>query len=575
MKEINKIIAPEAPAEVIITPPKPTVNIQFVAIIVLSLSLVSLGFAYAYNLGQQNKSISLITTPTSVPTVEDLPTSMPSVTGEKTRFGELIWITPKSIDKVTIFQNKANSFYNEVGNQGTFYQVGKFSDGSKLILGQIPFDGPGAGTGYFLRFIQTSDNQLFYLTSNTDSWLIESMKEYFVSTLSPISLELSGLASPDVVTYQKHTFTKGYDAGKMLSSLDKPIKLFDTEFGPIYEIVKPNILTGIDVSGKTYYLMLKDTTLVIYNYPLDSSITKGSYQPSISWQDGTKSSPTLTPNIVMSCGMGGVGTPFVVDGSTLISNKVLVGTTSKNQPIYQITDQNNALVKAFYNNYQVGREGSSVLSLSNFASKRNNILIQDNFGDWQVYANQEFAPMAECGKPVIYLYPQTDTQVLVQVGANITVSEPLYPQNGWTVLAHPSGLLDYQNNVYSNLFWEGTGHGIYANHAGEGFVVAQSKLISTVISQLKQQGLNNQEVQDFMDFWQPKLPNTPFVRLTWLSTDDMNMLAPLSVNPRPNTVIRVFLEFEGLDRFVYLKPQKLSTPTRVGFTLIEWGGLLR
>ncbi len=563
------------PVEVIPTPSKPKINIQLVLIIILSLSLVSIGIAYAYNMGKQNNQpVATIPSPTAVsPT--NTPTNIPTVTGEKTRFGEFNWIEPKLIDKITIFQNKTDSFYNDPANQGTFYQVGKFSDGSKLILGQIPFDGPSSGTGNFMRFIQTSDNQILYLTSNTDPWLIDSMKEFFVPTLNPISIELKGLSSPDVITYQKHTFTKGYEAGKMLTNLDKPIKLFDTEFGPIYVVIKPKILTDIDISGKIYYLMLKDTTLVSYNYPLDSSITKGQFQPSITWQDGTKSDPTLTPNIVMSCGGGGVGTPFVKEGSSLIAIKVLVGKTSNNQSVYQVLDQNNAIVKAFYNNYKVGREGSSLLSLSEFASKRNNVLIQDNFGDWQVYANQEFAPMAECGKPVIYLYPTKDTQVKVIVGADITKSEPQYPENGWSVLAHPSGLVDYQNNVYPNLFWEGTGHGVYANHAGEGFVVAQSKLISTIISQLKQQGLNNQETKDFMEFWQPKLPQTSFVRLTWLDTADMNVLAPLSVNPRPNTVIRVFLEFEGLVKYVSLKPQKLSAPARLGFVLVEWGGLLR
>lgn len=276
----------------------------------------------------------------------------------------------------------------------------------------------------------------------------------------------------------------------------------------------------------------------------------------------------------MSCGGGGVGTPFVKDGSSLISNKILVGKTANNQSVYQMMDQNNDIVKAFYNNYKVGREGSLVLSLSDFAAKHNNILIQDNFGDWQIYVNQEFTPMAECGKPVIYLYPQKDTEVLVKVGASITKSEPLYPQNGWSVLAHPNGQLNYQNSVYPNLFWEGTGFGLYPSLGNKGFVVPQSKLISTIVSQLKQQGLNDQETSDFMEFWAPKLPTTPYVRLTWLTTSEMNILAPLKVIPMPRTAIRIFLDFEGLQKPINLVPQKLSAPARSGFTIVEWGGLL-
>jgi hypothetical protein len=77
-----------------------------------------------------------------------------------------------------------------------------------------------------------------------------------------------------------------------------------------------------------------------------------------------------------------------------------------------------------------------------------------------------------------------------------------------------------------------------------------------------------------MEFWQPRLPKTPYVRLTWLNTEDMNKLAPLSVNPRPDTSIRIFLEFQGLEKPISLKTQKLTAPNREGFTLIEWGGLL-
>jgi hypothetical protein len=79
-----------------------------------------------------------------------------------------------------------------------------------------------------------------------------------------------------------------------------------------------------------------------------------------------------------------------------------------------------------------------------------------------------------------------------------------------------------------------------------------------------------------MNFWSPKLvTNKPYIRLTWFNTPDMNRLAPLNVSPTPRTTIRVFLDFEALDKPYNLPAQKLSAPQRLGFTVVEWGGLLR
>jgi hypothetical protein len=245
--------------------------------------------------------------------------------------------------------------------------------------------------------------------------------------------------------------------------------------------------------------------------------------------------------------------------------------------IYQLKDSSNTIVKALYDSYKSGRDYPSappVVSFENFVQSKNHFLYQDFLSDWLIFVSQDYSPMAECGKPVIYLYPTKDTVTSVKVAADITKSEPTYPESGWTVLAHPDGQLEYQGITYPNLFWEGTGQGIYPDLKDLGFVVSQSNLIPTIKSHLLKLGLNSQESADFLEFWTDKLPSTPYVRLTWLGTADMNRLAPLDVSPRPDTSIRVFLDFEGLDKPTNLVPQKLTSLPRIGFTLVEWGGLL-
>ena len=82
-------------------------------------------------------------------------------------------------------------------------------------------------------------------------------------------------------------------------------------------------------------------------------------------------------------------------------------------------------------------------------------------------------------------------------------------------------------------------------------------------------------IKDFLEFWMPRMPTTSYVRLSWLNTEQMNQLAPLHITPRPDTMIRVFLDFSGqATADTTLTPQTLTSIPRDGFTVIEWGGLL-
>ena len=158
--------------------------------------------------------------------------------------------------------------------------------------------------------------------------------------------------------------------------------------------------------------------------------------------------------------------------------------------------------------------------------------------------------------------------------ANISDSKPVYKTDGWTVTAGQSGKLKADGIVYDYLFWDGQGHGEYPDLRDRGVAVKQANIETTLMKNLMALGLNDRETADFLEFWLPKMPVTPYVRLTWLGTAEMDRLAPLIVSPVPDTKIRIFLEFEGLARPKYLKPQKLTAVKRVGFTLVEWGGLL-
>ena len=48
--------------------------------------------------------------------------------------------------------------------------------------------------------------------------------------------------------------------------------------------------------------------------------------------------------------------------------------------------------------------------------------------------------------------------------------------------------------------------------------------------------------------------------------------ARLTIDPAPDTLIRVFLAWKGLEEPVEVPPQGLTAPERTGFTAVEWGG---
>ncbi|MBQ2926398.1 MAG: hypothetical protein IJE03_06190 [Ruminiclostridium sp.] len=48
--------------------------------------------------------------------------------------------------------------------------------------------------------------------------------------------------------------------------------------------------------------------------------------------------------------------------------------------------------------------------------------------------------------------------------------------------------------------------------------------------------------------------------------------AVLTIEPQPDTLLRVFMAWQPLDGPVDIEPQTLTAPARIGFTVVEWGG---
>ncbi|MFT3713125.1 MAG: hypothetical protein QM817_36180 [Archangium sp.] len=182
----------------------------------------------------------------------------------------------------------------------------------------------------------------------------------------------------------------------------------------------------------------------------------------------------------------------------------------------------------------------------------------------------------EMAKPVIYLYPPVAQDVSVRVFPNggVTKSDPAYG-DGWTVKAQPSGkLVARDGKTHPYLFWE-SGLTEKPQPLTEGIVVPREKLRAWLMRTLAEQGLNERETKDFLEFWWPKMSVKPFAAIRFVPREEIDRAAPLEISPKPATVIRVLIDFRALDAPVELREQKLTAaPKRSGFTAVEWGGLL-
>ncbi len=175
-------------------------------------------------------------------------------------------------------------------------------------------------------------------------------------------------------------------------------------------------------------------------------------------------------------------------------------------------------------------------------------------------------------KPVIYLYPEKETEVSVslELGGALTCTYPAY-KNGWEVIAEPDGTLINKDDgrEYSYLYWEGIGESSW--NMSKGFVVNGTDTIQFLQEKLEYLGLTPKELNEFIVYWLPHMQNNKYNLITF-QTDIYENSAKLNVSPKPDSILRIFMVYKALDEFAEVQEPVLDTFERNGFAVIEWGG---
>ena len=179
-------------------------------------------------------------------------------------------------------------------------------------------------------------------------------------------------------------------------------------------------------------------------------------------------------------------------------------------------------------------------------------------------------------KPVIYLYPESDTEVSVQLKTTgeLTFSYPDYV-SGWKGTAHPDGSIDVNGKQYPYLFWESEQRFNTFDLKIGGFLIDQKNVIASLEKHLSDLGFNDREKTDFITFWGPQLQQHKQVLIQFILNDSCNEFAALEIEPKPEHLNRVYMVWRGIDGpfKTFLNPQNLKTMNRKGFDVLEWGGI--
>ncbi|PIV50712.1 hypothetical protein COZ73_02890 [Candidatus Falkowbacteria bacterium CG_4_8_14_3_um_filter_36_11] len=490
---------------------------------------------------------------------------------------QILWNSPQEIPSLKIFginQYETNQYSRE--EEARYYKVGKIIDGQyqdgEIILISAPYDGPAFYPAFY-RFVKQENNLVLLKKYSDDLYDSDGLirSKFTINEAYTIpSLELP-------------KFFNGSQPGQVLDadvgvnaffSLNNLKKFFtDKDLGDIYATANyPSIFSDI-FERHGFYAQAPDGTARVYSLRVDF-VGKDNI-PAITWSDGTQNKNEYIFTDVTGCGSANYASVISKEAVNPANDLKAAGKNSNGDAIYEFKDINHYLLKDYYDNkYQVF-EGQKV-SYEEFLTNHPLFFWIDPFDRLIKFQNNKFIPAVECGKPVIYLYPKETIKIAVKVEpkGGLNYSTPNY-KNGWFVQADSEGnIIELSSGEnYPYLFWEGRG-AIY-EQPKNGFVVQRENVHDFLVEKLAKLGLNQKEINDFLEFWESKMKDSPFYFVTFLGNREMNQIAPLIIEPKPDTVIRILMDFTPLNSPIDVKEYEIITPQRNGFTVVEWGGVLR
>eukprot|EP01029_Cantina_marsupialis_P000566 TRINITY_DN10401_c0_g4_i1.p1 TRINITY_DN10401_c0_g4~~TRINITY_DN10401_c0_g4_i1.p1 ORF type:complete len:419 (+),score=110.13 TRINITY_DN10401_c0_g4_i1:149-1405(+) len=200
------------------------------------------------------------------------------------------------------------------------------------------------------------------------------------------------------------------------------------------------------------------------------------------------------------------------------------------------------------------------------------------------------------GKPVIVFHPTEAVEV-----ANVKISlskqwdfSSSYPIPNvdtkqclaWRNLSiSKDGMIKFSktDRTYPYLFWEADTNGLieesyFRKQLSEQelrFCISSEEVAGWLDTTLERLGLDVRERCDMITFWLGELLRYPFNKITFMNLETYTSIAPLTIEPKPESIRRVFMLFEGCEEMVDVQgPCEVPQIEECdGFYVTEWGGM--
>ena len=108
----------------------------------------------------------------------------------------------------------------------------------------------------------------------------------------------------------------------------------------------------------------------------------------------------------------------------------------------------------------------------------------------------------------------------------------------------------------------------------KGFYVTKENAIKFLEEKTEEIGFTRREANEFIMYWLPILEKNEKNLVYFELTHERDKYNKLNITPNPDSILRVAIHVKKVNKKVDIKPQKLAKFERVGFSVVEWGGVI-